>query len=672
MLDSNNIPQKQAFELVENTNHSFFIAGRAGTGKTTFLKEVRERIKKNFLVVAPTGIAAINAGGETIHSAFALPFGVFSSNNLRPLHPNRREMLEMVDTIIIDEVSMVRCDVIDAIDYRLRRELKNGKPFGGKQVVFIGDLFQLEPVVNATDKEILADIYGEVTPFFYNAKVFRQLNLSTIEFKKIYRQKDEAFIALLENVRLGNVSDADLAMLNSRVENRGENEEMIITLTARNDLAKKINDAEMQALDGPDFKYEGKVEGEFDVNNFHTDYNLTLRKGAHVMFTKNDTSGRWVNGTLGVVSDLSQDMIKVRCENGQEYEVEKVTWENTRSSYDKKTRKVEQVVVGSFIQYPLKAAWAITIHKSQGLTFNKVRIDFSRHAFANGQAYVALSRARSLEGLYLTVPFLRYNLKTSGDVADFYKNMNNEGQINHEIVLGKEVAGYMKNKDFDKVALTFFKEARAAFEQGNIDMACQYFHRALNYIACDDSFYFELPQNLSVLQGGSSERYFAEAVYYLYSGQAERALQAINSYLMYGENDVNGLYIRSQALYNLGRINEADEMLDQIADVAGYPTAKINYKGGCINEEKLGLPGKGLLQSCLGQSPKSLECHLKIYSFCKDADIKLEDNTQNPLVELFNSYVDVLTFRNALLMEINANSKTFSDYLKVISTYAFI
>lgn len=673
-IDINNIPQKQAFDLISKTNLSFFIAGKAGTGKTTFLKNVIRDVKKSFLVVAPTGIAAINAGGETIHSSFGLPFGVIFPKSLKALNQNKKSLLVNVDTIIIDEVSMVRCDMIDAIDQRLRKELRNGLPFGGKQIVFIGDLFQLEPIATMADKEALTMLYGQSSPYFFNANVFKRMDLPTIEFKKIYRQSDVRFIELLENVRIGNVLDQDINLLNTRIEKMRDPLEMIITLTPRNDVAKKINDKAMSMLEGKEYIFKAQITGNFDINSFHTEEELHLRAGAQIMMTKNDSCGRWVNGTLGEIIQISQDGIKVRCENGHEYDVDRVTWDNVLSIYDTKEKKVKQEVVGSFTQYPIKTAWAITIHKSQGLTFDKVRIDLSQYAFANGQIYVALSRARSLDGLFLTRSFDRKNLKASAEIISFYQNTNKEELIDEQINLGDRIFSFIQDKKYQDAAEELFALGRVAVENRRMEQAYYLFNQALEYVTCDDCFKTDL-EDLNLLEEDKNHiNYFIEAVLALYSGNGTRAVKACGYYLMRMENDLNGLYLYSRSLEMMGRNKEADEILDQIADLSEYPAAKICYRGGVLNEEVLGMPGLGLLQGAIEQSPYELGAHLKLrkYARMRNIVLPLKEDKENKLIQSFNTSIGDDEFESLFRkLRYNATGE-FGEYLDVLLRYPFM
>ena len=673
-IDSTNKQQMQAFELINHTNQSFYLAGKAGTGKTTFLKAVRSTVKKNILVTAPTGIAAINAGGETIHSLFGFPFGVLGFKENGKRSPGKSEDLRFADTIIIDEVSMVRCDMIDAIDRALRQVMKNTLPFGGKQMIFIGDMFQLEPIVTAQDKAPLRDMYNDVTPYFFNAHVFEGAPIPTIEFCKIYRQDDPNFINILGNVRMGCPTAEDVRNLNTCVEvNPLDDEEMIITLTARNDMAKRINDEKLAALPEPEFVYEGEVIKDFDVHSFHTEKELKLRKGAQVMFTKNDSNGRWVNGTLGEVTALDEKSITVTTANGTVCQVEKVTWENIHNSYDKRTRTMTQEIVGTFTQYPLKTAWAITIHKSQGLTFDKVRINLSQGAFANGQAYVALSRARSLAGLRLATPFYGSSAKTSPEVLKFAETFNNDERIEAEIAIGKKTLELIMAKKNDEVAQLYFEKGIESIEE-NMTIAAMLMDKALNYVTCDDCFFAERPSLAWQPAPDMLNQLFVASIYSLYSNDLEMALRYNEFFLQHRPEHLNALYIRIRILTLLNRIMEADEVVDRSVDLCADIAPKLYYRGSIMNEEFLNLSGLGLLQICAIQSPHTYQVHnqLRYYARRKNITLPYAAESDNTLLEIFNGDATQEEYNDALHQAINNNTAAFHTYMKSMSEYAFM
>ena len=427
---------KNAFDLVRYTNESFFLTGKAGTGKSTFLKYILKHVQKSFVVVAPTGIAAVNVGGTTIHSFFQLPrrplipedggIKVFSRNS------DKRKIFEAMDTLIVDEVSMVRADILDAIDYSLRRNAGRADlPFGGKQVILVGDVFQLEPVTikNSGEEDIYRQFYS--SPYFFSSRVFKKADLITIELQKVYRQSDPAFIGLLDKIRANSLNNQDIDRINSRMASakRIEEEDKIITLTTTNLIADALNTQKINELPGAPKVYKAAIEGEFEDSKYPTDFELKLKVGAQIVFIKNDAEKRWVNGTMATVLETNNRSIVVEVEDGSTYEVEQKTWENNVYSYNTKTGKIEEKVMGTFTQYPLKLAWAITIHKSQGLTFEKMALDFGSGTFASGQAYVALSRARSFEGIFLKTKLNRRDVKLSEEVERFSKTFNDQEKI---------------------------------------------------------------------------------------------------------------------------------------------------------------------------------------------------------------------------------------------------
>jgi ATP-dependent exoDNAse (exonuclease V) alpha subunit len=428
------------FEIARNfirqTARCIFLTGKAGTGKTTFLREIRQTTPKKTVVVAPTGVAAINAGGTTIHSFFQLPFSPFvpvaarSSEelsdryallrNLR-IEQEKRNLFRELDLLIIDEVSMVRCDVLDAIDVILRHfRRREHVPFGGVQVLLIGDLYQLPPVVQQSEWNILGEFYD--SPFFFDARVMKEAEPIYIELKHIYRQSDPAFIALLNKIRNNEISGEEIELLNQRYvpDFDPQEQEGYITLTTHNAKADQINFDALDALPGETSTYAAEVEGDFPERNFPTERSLKLKPGAQVMFIKNDVGPvkRYYNGKLGKVKAVTPALIVEFPDEGVELEVEKETWRNVRYSFNAVTGEVEEEVLGVFTQYGIRLAWAITIHKSQGLTFDNVVIDAGQ-AFAPGQVYVALSRCTSLEGIVLHSRISPYAIRTDHRVITF-------------------------------------------------------------------------------------------------------------------------------------------------------------------------------------------------------------------------------------------------------------
>ncbi|MBC7904725.1 MAG: AAA family ATPase, partial [Gemmatimonadaceae bacterium] len=473
--DSSNSIFQLAAELVTNTSRHIFLTGKAGTGKTTFLKYIRGRLNKKTIVVAPTGVAAINAGGVTMHSFFQLPFGPYVPRSIAPrfgeggsdttdkhslfknirFNTEKRELLQELELLIIDEVSMVRCDMLDAIDAILRQFRKNPfVPFGGVQVLYIGDLFQLPPVVSDTEWDILQECYK--SPFFFNAKIIEEAPPLYIELKKIYRQNEQHFIDVLNAVRTNTLNAEQLQVLNDRFDpDFVPVDEKYITLTTHNRRADAINRTELSKLPGTEYVFKGEVKNEFSEKSFPTDIELPLRVGAQVMFIKNDPSPekRFYNGKLATVTTISDEEIVVMVD-GNELKLEKETWKNIRYTYEGGDAGIQEEELGSFTQFPIRHAWAITIHKSQGLTFERAIIDAGA-SFAAGQVYVALSRCTSLEGLVLYSFINRSAISTDNRVLEFARK--EVAALELEKVLEKEKLRYLfaqLNKAFDWQRIT--------------------------------------------------------------------------------------------------------------------------------------------------------------------------------------------------------------------------
>ncbi|SHG10871.1 AAA family ATPase [Dysgonomonas macrotermitis] len=485
-IDTTNTEFRNALDLIVRTRQSVFLTGKAGTGKSTFLKHLCEVVKKKYVVLAPTGIAAINANGSTIHSFFKLPF--------RPMLPDdpdlslvngrifeffkykkdHKKLIQEVELIIIDEISMVRADMVDCIDRILRVYSNNMRtPFGGKQLVFVGDVFQLEPVVTSDSKDILNRFYPN--PFFFSAKVFSEARLVPIEFTKIYRQSDQVFISILDKIRNGSVGAGELQALNTRYNPSFEppESEMYITLATRRDNVDYINERRMAELPTPEFLSPGSIEGDFPESSLPTAKDLMLKEHAQVMFIRNDLQWprRWVNGTLGTVSHIDEyDNVYVLLEDGREVLVDLETWRNYRYKYNEAEKKIEEEIIGTFTQLPLKAAWAITVHKSQGLTFSRVIVDFNGGVFAGGQAYVALSRCTSLEGMTLKKVINRSDVFVRPEILEFSRQFNNQQLI--EKALKESDADYLYSQtvklfdkgNFEECVDTFFKAIRARYD----------------------------------------------------------------------------------------------------------------------------------------------------------------------------------------------------------------
>lgn len=481
-IDTNNPEFQNALRLIQYTRQSVFLTGKAGTGKSTFLKHVCKVTKKKYVVLAPTGIAAINAGGSTLHSFFKLPF-----HPLLPDDPNfqgkklhdtlkyssdHRKLIQNIELVIIDEISMVRADIIDFIDKVLRIYSRNMRePFGGKQVLLVGDIFQLEPVVKADEREIISRFYPN--PYFFSARVFQEMELVAIELTKVYRQTDKVFVGVLDRIRTNTAGSADLQLLNTRCNapiHKGEND-MYITLATRRDTVDHINEQKLAELPGKAVKLQGEIHGEFPENSLPTLMELIVKPGAQVIFIKNDQEKRWVNGTIGTISGLSDDGIMyVVTEDGKEFDVHKESWSNVRYRYNETEKKIEEEELGTFIQYPIRLAWAITVHKSQGLTFSRAIIDFSGGVFAGGQTYVALSRCTSLEGIQLKREITRADIFVRPEIVSFSHRFNNEQAIERamkqaqaDIQYAASVESFNKG-DFATFLTHFFKAIHSRYD----------------------------------------------------------------------------------------------------------------------------------------------------------------------------------------------------------------
>ena len=483
-VDTDNKEFQDALNLIQYTRQSVFLTGKAGTGKSTFLRHICANTKKKYVVLAPTGIAAINAGGSTMHSFFKLPF-----YPILPDDPNlslqrgriheffkyakpHRKLLEQIELVIIDEISMVRADIIDAVDRILRVYSRNlREPFGGKQILLVGDVFQLEPVVKNDEREILNRFYP--TPYFFSARVFSEIDLVSIELQKVYRQTDPVFVSVLDHIRNNTAGAADLQLLNTRYGTQIEQneEDMYITLATRRDNVDYINDKKLAELPGEPVTFEGEIEGDFPESSLPTSKDLILKPGAQIIFIKNDYDRRWVNGTIGTISGIDEeDTLYVITEDGQEFDVKKDSWRNIRYRYNELEKKIEEEELGVFIQYPIRLAWAITIHKSQGLTFSRVVIDFTGGVFAGGQAYVALSRCTSLNGIQLKKQITRGDIFVRPEIVKFSQRFNNRQSIEKALKQAQadvqyvEAVQHFDKGDFERFLEQFFLAIHSRYD----------------------------------------------------------------------------------------------------------------------------------------------------------------------------------------------------------------
>ena len=531
-LDLDNQEWQQALQIIQYTRRSLFLTGKAGTGKSTFLRYIAQHTKKRYVILAPTGIAAINAGGQTLHSFFKLPFHPLLPNDQRYSVRNMRKtlkyngelikLLRELELIIIDEISMVRADIIDFIDRVLRVYCRNMRePFGGKQLLLVGDIFQLEPVVKEEEWRLMQPFYASA--YFFSARIWQQMQLVSIELRKVYRQRDDRFIAILDRIRQNQATDADLAAVNARAVATARTSPSLrplcgdtvaaktdttaaktdpaaakadtaaektgtaaaktdpdpaaktggggltVTLATRRDTVDYINDERLRELEGDSVTFRGTVKGDFPLTTLPAPMELEVKAGAQVIFTKNDKEHRWVNGTIGVVTAIDEEdgIICVLDEDGNEHDVGEDIWENMRYTFNEQEQKIEEQLLGTFRQYPLRLAWAITVHKSQGLTFRRVNIDFSGGgAFAGGQTYVALSRCQSLEGITLQQPIRRQDIFVRPEVVAFARRYN-DGQLMQQ-ALGESRADHA------------YHEARDAFDRRDFDAFLKHFFVAIH------------------------------------------------------------------------------------------------------------------------------------------------------------------------------------------------
>lgn len=509
-------------------------------------------------------------------------------------------------------------------------------------MIFVGDMFQLPPVVKqGPEKDILKDLYQTDDFFFYKSNAIKRMRLVKIEFRKVYRQDDEHFLHILEDVRLNKVTPEDIMHLNGRVCTPTEKDGAVITLASINKTADKINLQRLEEIEAEEFIYKGTVDGKFEEKKFPVDLVLRLKVGAQVMFTRNDQQKRWANGTLGKVTKLTKDEISVTLNNGDTYVVPCCSWESYSYDYNKEERKMKKELTGTFTQFPLKLAWAITVHKSQGMAFDKLSLDLSRGMFAAGQLYVALSRVRSLEGLYLSKNVIPQYAHTSREVLTYASEYNNEQLIDNEIESGKAVYEALQHNNYDEAAKQYLMLVAKKAENGDIKEAMQQAKRFLDILVCDEHLYGiieNVPKCLLHTSHWASR--FLAALLSLYADKYDDALVYIEDVLAKHQCS-EAMYIKSRALSKLKRYKEADETNCQLANVfeMATPDAKVLFMIAMLNEMHIGDPGLDLMRKLVEARPKYDLGILALRTLMQCRNLKLDKQSDNncELVDLFNS-----------------------------------
>lgn len=667
LLDETNLEQQKAFDLVANTNASLFITGKAGTGKTTFVKGIQEQINKSFLVLAPTGIAAMNVGGQTIHSFFGLPFEAIGPETKMEVSMEKRKTLEHIDTIIIDEASMVRCDWVDGIDRFLRTLMHTHLPFGGKQVVFVGDLFQLPPVVRrgSADDMMLCYMYGNGTPYFYKANVMKRMNLPKIEFQKVYRQEDSEFLDILDRMRLGENTEKDLDVLNRHVSSDDKVGDYSVILTARVNTADGINDQKLNEIESEEFCYEGEISGKFKSQDVPVPITLRLKVGAQVIFCRNDYPRGVVNGTIAKVVALEDDTIKVALKDGEEIEVEKMTWETKESVYDETTKTVKSEVVGSFTQYPLKLAWAITIHKSQGMTFDRMHFDLTRGTFAAGQAYVAISRMRSLDGLTLSRKIFKNDILQNAEIKAFANSFNDVAMIDDELSFGEEYYKHLAKKDYDNAARMCLLHSMEKMKAGDYRSAALLAKKMFD-VMLDDKCLKGMTKDIPLLKDCSTTCHFLNAVVCLCGDHLEEAIGYANMVLD-RRPCLEAMFVKGKALLALSRYDEALEMVQLIRIACKESVDKVaidkkQYLFEAELNEQLGRTNLDTCKQLLKLCPEYLPAYVMLRKDALSEGLALEvleGEDENALVSAFNNEAVSDDDFKKMLYEADKTSVTF-------------
>ncbi len=665
-IDQTNVEQQKAFELIANTNTSLFITGKAGTGKSTFIKTIQEEIDKNFLVLAPTGIAALNVGGQTMHSFFGFPFEVVCPGTRMEVSEEKQTVLKKVDSIIIDEASMVRADLVDGMDRFLRHLMRTHLPFGGKQILFVGDLYQLPPVVKmgTIDEELLRKMYGDGMPYFYKADVLRRMNMPKIEFQHVYRQKDEDFLAILDRIRVCQATQDDLATLNEHIGTNEDVEDFAVTLTAYNKMAENINDSKLAEIESEEHTYEGELEGKFRIQDSPVPATLRMKVGAQVIFCRNDYPRGVVNGTIAKVIELGDDSIKVVLKDGKKLNVEKMTWETRESVYNENTKAVESVTIGTFTQYPLKLAWAITINKSQGMTFDRMHFDLTRGTFLPGQAYVAISRMRTLDGLTLSKPISAYHIMPNAEIVAFSNSFNDVELIDEELAFGQIFYKYLAKKDYDNAAQACLHQALSKIKKGDFRNAALLVKRMYD-VMLDDECLMGATNGIPLLKDCSMTCNFLNAMLCLYSGRLGEAI-GYTDMVLARKACLEAMFIKSSALYRLERFEEAAEVSQQVFDAAKasddkMPADKKQYRFEMKLNEKLGKSNVETCKHLLSRCPEYLPAYsvMRKEALSNNMMIEIGEEEENTLVLSFNDNEISAEEFEQKIKEANVNSVEF-------------
>ena len=657
-IDRNNTEQRMAYDIVAKTNKCLFITGKAGTGKTTFIQRIQKEIKKNFLVLAPTGIAAIAVGGQTMHSFFGFPLEVLGPHTNLFVSDENELLLKHIDTIIIDEASMVRSDMVDGMDRYLQKAFHTHMPFGGKQVIFVGDLYQLPPVVKkgTVDDEMLCDLYGTGTPFFYKANVLKRMNLPKIEFQKIYRQTDVDFIEILNKMRIGEIGKEELALLNTHVKSDDNVGDYSVILTAFNRMAEKINDTRLEQIDNEEFLYEGVKTGKFKSGDCPAPEKLKLKIDAQVIFCRNDYTSGCVNGTIAKVVNLDENTVQVQLENGRRVSVTRMKWESYERVYNRESHKIESGLVGSYTQFPLKLAWAITIHKSQGMTFDRMHFDLTWGTFAAGQAYVAISRMRSLDGLTLSTKLMQHHVMVNPEIRAFANSYNDVNMINDELQIGRTIYKYLSSKKYEKACQVILREVKEKVKKQDYRNAALLAKQMFDIMLDDDNL-VGMTSGISLIKDCSTTSSFLNSVICLYGRRYNEAIGYADLVLSH-RTCLEAMFIKARALYALERYDEAYDINYQIIAISkeGEEKKAIDKKQYLFEakvNDKIGNPNIALCKKLIRICP---EC-LTAYSLIRKEMIRESKKIQNDSAE--NELMLIQKFNDSSVSE-----KEFYSILK--------